>query len=133
GVFRPWLFLGAMLGAAFGMVEASVFPDLASDGGAYTLVGMGAVAGAVLGAPISTILIIFELTGDYEVTVAVMVAVVISSLITQAVVGRSIFQWQLDDRGVAYVLDPAQILLRRIRMRGLMRGTFSAASLETYL
>ncbi len=128
GIFSPSLVLGAMLGAAFGTAAAALFPDLASDRGAYALVGMGAVAGAVLGAPISTILIIFELTGDYEVTVAVMVAVVIASLITQAIVGRSFFQWQLDRRGVIFGLDQTQTILRRTRMRLLMRRHFSAAN-----
>ncbi len=129
GVFSPSLVLGGMLGAAFGTVAAQVFPELASDRGAYALVGMGAVAGSVLGAPISTILIVFELTGDYEVTVAVMVAVVISSLITQAVVGRSFFQLQLDRRGVVVGLDQTQVILRRTRMRMLMRRHFSVATM----
>jgi CIC family chloride channel protein len=131
GVFSPSLVLGGMLGAAYGMVAATLFPDLASDRGAYALVGMGAVAGAVLGAPISTILIVFELTGDYEVTVAVMVAVVIASLITQAVVGRSFFQWQLARRGVTVGLDPTQAILRRTRMRLLIDPHFSAAGEDT--
>jgi CIC family chloride channel protein len=128
GIFSPSLVLGGMLGAAFGTAAAAVFPELASDRGAYALVGMGAVAGSTLGAPISTILIVFELTGDYEVTVAVMVAVVLASLITQAVVGRSFFQWQLDQRGVVSGLDPTQMLLRRTRMRLLLRRNFSAAN-----
>ncbi|MDX1711915.1 MAG: chloride channel protein, partial [Rhodovibrionaceae bacterium] len=70
GVFSPSLFIGAMLGGAFGIVATSAFPELSSGHGAYTLIGMGAVAGAVLGAPISTILMIFELTGDYALTIA---------------------------------------------------------------
>ncbi|HKY95633.1 MAG TPA: chloride channel protein, partial [Kiloniellales bacterium] len=64
GVFSPALFLGCMLGGSFGLVAAMVQPDLASAHGAYALVGMGAVAGAVLGAPISTAIMMVELTGD---------------------------------------------------------------------
>ncbi len=78
GVFSPSLFLGAMLGGAFGIVATSFFPEHSSSLGAYTLVGMGAVAGCVPGAPISTILIVFELTGEYGITIAVMLAVVVA-------------------------------------------------------
>lgn len=123
GVFSPSLMLGAMVGAAFGALAGSVFPDIASDRGAYTLVGMGAVAGAVLGAPISTILIIFELTGDYKVTLGVMVAVVIASAITQVVFGRSFFHWQLSSRGIMAHLDYAERQIQRTTMASLALPT----------
>ena len=61
---------------------------------------MGAVAAAVLGAPISTTLIIFEMTGDYALMLGVMVAVVIASEITEQVYGRSFFSLQLKQRGI---------------------------------
>ena len=121
GVFSPSLMLGAMVGAAFGTVAASIFPELASDRGAYALVGMGAVSGAVLGAPISTILIIFELTGDYKVTLGVMFAVVIASVIARAVFGRSFFHWQLGLRGVMADMDHAEQTIHRTTMADLAR------------
>ncbi|MXY41506.1 MAG: chloride channel protein [Rhodospirillaceae bacterium] len=126
GVFSPSLMLGAMVGAAFGTVAASIFPELASDRGAYTLVGMGAVSGAVLGAPISTILIIFELTGDYKVTLGVMFAVVIASVIARAVFGRSFFHWQLGQRGVMAEMDPAEQTIRRTTMADLAQTAVPA-------
>ena len=61
GVFTPSLMIGALLGGAYGMVATGVFPDLSSGPGAYTIIGMGSVSAAVLGAPISTTLIVFEL------------------------------------------------------------------------
>ncbi len=100
GVFSPSLFLGAMVGGAYGVIATSAFPDLSSGYGTYTIIGMGAVAGAILGAPISTILMIFELTGDYAVTIAVMIATVIASAVTQLGHGRSFFAWQLERLGV---------------------------------
>jgi len=100
GIFSPALFIGAMVGGAFGLVAQMPFPDLASDHGAYTLVGMGAVAGAVLGAPISTVLMVFELTGDYALTIVVMLATAIATISSQAVVGRSFFLAQLERRGI---------------------------------
>ncbi len=100
GVFSPSLFIGAMVGGAYGVIASSIFPELSSGTGAYTVIGMGAVAGAVLGAPISTILMIFELTNDYALTIAVMIATSLSTVITQQVHGKSFFMWQLERRGV---------------------------------
>ncbi len=100
GVFSPSLVIGAMLGGAFGIVATNVYPEMSSGPGAYTIVGMGAMTAAVLGAPISTTLIIFEMTGDYALTLAVMVAVVVSSAVTQQFGARSFFTWQLQRRGL---------------------------------
>jgi CIC family chloride channel protein len=90
---------------------------------------MGAVAGAVLGAPISTILIIFEITGDYQMTIAVMVAVVIASLLTQQFAGRSFFALQLARRGIDLKGGREVGLLRGIRVRQVMRRAFASVSL----
>ncbi len=101
GMFSPSLFIGAMLGCSFGLIAAlPVPPDMSSDSGAYALVGMGAVASAVLGAPISTILMIFELTGEYTITLAVMTGAVMASAVTQSLYGRSFFHRQLEIAGV---------------------------------
>jgi CIC family chloride channel protein len=128
GVFSPSLFLGAMVGGAFGIVATSAFPELSSGGSAYTLVGMGAVAGAVLGAPISTILIVFELTGDYEITIAVMVAVVLASVITERASGGSFFAWQLDRRGLDLAGGRERSLLAAIHVGDVMRGEYTAVA-----
>ncbi|MEE9544887.1 MAG: chloride channel protein [Rhodospirillales bacterium] len=100
GVFSPSLVIGAMLGGAYGIVVAGLSPELSSGPGAYTIVGMGAMAAAVLGAPISTTLIVFEMTGHYAITMAVMVAAVFASLVTRGFHGGSFFAWQLERRGL---------------------------------
>lgn len=101
GIFSPALFIGAMLGLSVGILAAQVTPIAStSDPGAYALVGMGAVAGAVLGAPISTILMIFELTGEYALTIAVMVGTVIANGITYEVYGKSFFYRTLERAGI---------------------------------
>lgn len=122
GVFSPSLYIGAMLGGAYGIVATEVFPHLSSGHGAYTLVGMGAVAGAVLGAPISTILMVFELTGDYELTIAVMIATVIASQITQNAYGFSYFTWQLSERGVDLRGGREEVLMRNRLVADIMRN-----------
>ena len=100
GVFSPSLYLGAMAGGAFGLIAANLFPELASSQGLYSILGMGAVAAAVIGAPISTTVIVFELTGGYTLSIALLLTVSISVGINQAVHGRSFFQWQLELRGL---------------------------------
>jgi CIC family chloride channel protein len=131
GVFSPSLFLGAMLGGAYGVIATSAYPELSSGHGAYTIIGMGAVAGAVLGAPISTILMIFELTNDYALTIAVMIATAIASVITQQTHGRSFFTGQLERRGVAIKGGQEIGLLRSIKARDVMDDTFETVTPET--
>lgn len=100
GVFSPALVIGAMVGGSFGILAHSFLPELSSGASAYTIVGMGAVAAAVMGAPISTTLIIFEMTSNYALTLGVMLAVVASSEITHHFFGRSFFNHQLIRRGI---------------------------------
>lgn len=123
GVFSPSLFLGAMTGGAFGIVAASIFPELAAEHGLYAIVGMGAVASAVLGAPLSTLLIVFELTGDYRVTILLMVSVVLSNAIAKHFRYRNIFHWQLENREVR-VVDIDQVLLHGERVGDVMDRDF---------
>jgi CIC family chloride channel protein len=120
GVFSPSLFIGAMVGGSFGIVATEALPELSSGHGAYTMIGMGAVAGAVLGAPISTIIMIFELTADYELTIAVMVATVIASLVTQQVHVRSFFVWQLERRGLSVAGGQEAGLMRDAHVRQIV-------------
>ena len=131
GVFSPSLVIGAMLGGVFGAGAAAVAPLPASGLGVYSIVGMGAVAGAVLGAPISTVLIVFELTGDYKVTIAVMVAVALASIILQQFGGRSFFHWQLKRRGVVLAGGREADHLRAQSVRRLMVREFATVTPET--
>lgn len=120
GVFSPALVIGAMLGGAYGMIFSGLFPDLSTGIGAYTILGMGATAAAVLGAPISTALIVFEMTSDYALTMALMVAVVIASMITRQFHGGSFFAWQLERRG-HNLRDGLEVaLLRSLKVRDVL-------------
>ncbi|MBL28966.1 MAG: chloride channel protein [Rhodospirillaceae bacterium] len=130
GVFSPALCIGALVGSAFGAVAAAVFPGVGAMQNAYALVGMGTVAGAVLGAPISTMLIIFELTGDYKLTIAVMVAVSLSSLITRQLYGHSFFTRQLAQRGIAIDAAREAALLRSVPVTEVMVESFRSIQAE---
>ena len=121
GVFSPSLYLGAMAGGAFGTVAAALFPDLASSQGLYAIIGMGAVAAAVIGAPISTTVIVFELTGGYAITIALLLAVAVSVGINEALNARSFFQYQLESRGLPIREGPHRTVVRRIKVMDFMR------------
>ncbi len=126
GVFSPSLCIGALTGAAFGLVAAAIVPETGVSVNSYSIVGMGAVAGAVLGAPISTILIIFELTGDYTLTIAVMAAVTVSSLIVRQTLYHSFFTWQLARRGVDLARGQERAICRSIPIGTLVSDQFHA-------
>ena len=81
---------------------------------------MGAASGAIIGAPISTTLIVFELTGDYTMTMSLMVAVALATLITQSLAGKSFFHWQLSRRGYDLSEGPQGVILKTIRVRDVM-------------
>jgi len=121
GVFSPSLFIGAMLGGAFGFAMMALFPDVAGSTGAYAVVGMGAVASAVLGAPISTTLIVFELTGDYQITIALMVAVAVAAILTRQLLRGSFFHMQLLRRGLDVRGTRGEQLVRWARVSQAMQ------------
>lgn len=120
GVFSPSLYLGAVLGSAFGIAAAAVLGDQTAGAGFFAMIGMGAVAGAVLGAPLSTTLIVFELTASYETAVAVLVAVSVATTLTQSALGGSFFQKQIERRGYDLTAGSAKIILQTVRVRDFM-------------
>ncbi|NBD30065.1 MAG: chloride channel protein [Alphaproteobacteria bacterium] len=122
GVFSPSLMVGAMTGLAFGMVATGIFPDVSGSAALYALAGMGGVAAAVLGAPISTTLIVFELTGDWQTGLAVMVTVSLSSAVAARIVDRSFFLTQLEQRGVHLAAGPQAYLLSTFQVTSVMRS-----------
>ncbi|MGX9357325.1 chloride channel protein [Roseobacteraceae bacterium S113] len=121
GIFSPSLMVGALTGLAFGLIATAIFPDVSGQHTLYALAGMGAVAAAVLGAPISTTLIVFELTGDWQTGLAVMVSVSMSTAVASRLVDRSFFLTQLERRGVHLAAGPQAYLLGMFRVAQVMR------------
>ncbi|MEO0782561.1 MAG: chloride channel protein, partial [Pseudomonadota bacterium] len=122
GVFSPSLMVGALVGLAFGIVATSFFPENSGSANVYALAGMGAVSASVIGAPISTTLIVFELTGDWQIGIAVMVAVSMSSALSANLVTRSFFLTQLERRGVRLAAGPHAYVLSMMRVQRVMRA-----------
>ncbi len=120
GVFSPSIYLGAMAGAAFGAVASALLGDGAAAPAFFAIVGMGALSGAVLGAPISTTLIVFELTQSYEASVAVLLAVSLATVITQAFTKSNIFQKQIELRGYVLRDGPQRLILQTVKVRDFM-------------
>lgn len=121
GVFSPALMVGALTGLAFGLIATAVFPTVSGTATLYALAGMGAVAAAVLGAPVSTTLIVFELTGDWQTGLAVMVAVSLSTAIASRFVDHSFFLTQLERRGIHLAAGPQAYLLSTVRVHQCYR------------
>uniref|UniRef100_A0A1S7LLT8 Putative Cl-channel, voltage-gated family protein [clcB] n=1 Tax=Magnetococcus massalia (strain MO-1) TaxID=451514 RepID=A0A1S7LLT8_MAGMO len=124
GVFTPSLFLGAMVGGAYGTYAHALFPALSAGPGAYTLVGMGAMAASVLGAPIASILILFELTGDYRIMLALMVASIVATLLINQVYRDSVYSKALRRKNIDLWSGKESGLLRHIAVSTIMRKNF---------
>ncbi|MEO5366678.1 MAG: chloride channel protein [Magnetococcus sp. WYHC-3] len=122
GVFTPSLFLGAMVGGAFGSFAHDLFPALSGSPGAYTLVGMGAMSASVLGAPIASILILFELTGDYRIMLALMVASIVATLLINQAYGNSVYTMALRRKNIDLWSGRESGLLRHIKVGAIMRS-----------
>ncbi|MGB5214347.1 MAG: chloride channel protein, partial [Anderseniella sp.] len=100
GVFSPALLIGILFGALCWTLVDTTGIMATSGIVAYAICGMMAVTSAVIGAPLTTILIVFELTRNYDLTIAAMVAVVFSNLVSYRVYGRSLFDVQLARKGI---------------------------------
>ncbi|MGN7612511.1 chloride channel protein [Magnetococcales bacterium HHB-1] len=124
GVFTPSLFLGAMVGGGFGTYAHALFPAISAGSGAYALVGMGAMAASVLGAPISSILILFELTGDYRIMLALMVSSIVATLVINQVYRDSVYTKALRKKNIDLRAGRESNILRQITVSAVMRKDF---------
>ena len=109
GVFSPALFIGVSIGSL--AATSLVFFGYAGAEQIIIISGMAAVSASVIGAPITSVLIVLELTGSYDYAVAAMVAIIISSLVTHRIFGLSFFDRQLLDRGIDMRLGRESIAL----------------------
>ncbi len=128
GVFSPSLFLGAMTGGIFGHVVNTLIPGLASDISTYAVVGTAAVAGAVLGAPLSTALIVFEMTGNYRLAIALLIATAVAAVVMQMLAARSFFHWQLHQRGLDLTAGPHKRIMHTMKVADFMTPREKGAS-----
>lgn len=121
GIFAPSLFIGAMLGGAFGTVAHTWFPDITASSGAYALVAMGAVFAGAAKAPITSILILFEMTQDYRIILPLMFATVVSTVVADLMDRESIYTHKLKRRGVEFHSQKDLELLSAIQVEEAMK------------
>ncbi len=130
GIFAPSLFIGAMLGGALGTVAHMLFPGYIAPSGAYALVGMAAVFAGATRASFTAIIMLFEMTRNYTIILPLMIAVVISTVVSRALDRETIYTRKLVRRGVdlrqLYKTSP----LREVTVREAMTWDFPTV-LET--
>lgn len=121
GIFAPSLFMGATVGGALGHIVHSLFPEVTASPGAYALVGMGGVVAGTTHAPITAILILFELTGSYKIILPVMFTCVGSVLLSSRLNKYSIYTEKLARRGLDLQAGREVNVLRAQKVRDVMR------------
>lgn len=122
GIFAPLLFVGAAFGLAFGQFFAAIFPGLGITPGAFALVGMAAVFAGAERAPMSTIMLVFEMSGDYQLILPLLLATVVATLLGDALHPESIYQVILSRRGLSLLRLRDTDLLQSVRVGEIMRA-----------
>ena len=122
GVFAPSLFMGAMLGSAFGQLAHAALPGMTAPAGAYALVGMGAVFAGAARAPITAVIIVFELTGEYSVILPLMIAIVVATAISTLLSRETIYTLKLRRRGIDIERPRVVSVMRTVPIAVAMRA-----------
>lgn len=120
GIFAPSLFVGAMVGGFFGTIVHQIFPGVTASSGAYSIVGMGAMVAGTTHAPLTAILILFELTGDYKIILPLMIACIVSTLASGQILEDSIYTLKLARRGINIRAGKEVNILRSILVKDVM-------------
>ena len=120
GVFAPSLFIGAALGGLVGSVAHLLWPTVAVNPGAYAIVGMAAVFAGAARAPITAVLIVFEMSGDYKLILPLMMATVLSTLLADYLFAESIYSLKLRLKGINLVRGRDEDVMRHLLVREAM-------------
>jgi CIC family chloride channel protein len=130
GIFAPSLFMGAMLGGLFGKIAGGFLPGTVAPSGAYALVGMAAVFAGAARAPITSFLIIFEMTRNYAIILPLLLAVVTSTLLARRLSHETIYTLKLARRGIATWGAEEAAFLTSVTVGEVMTHNFPTVSTE---
>jgi len=130
GVFAPSLFIGAMVGTAFGSSVHFIFPTLSASAETYSVVGMGAVAGAVMQAPLTNILMLFELTNDYTLILPIMATCIAASYTYQRFTKHSIYMQNLLNKGINIHHGREASIMNSIKVQDVMSTDITTIAQE---
>jgi CIC family chloride channel protein len=122
GVFTPTLFVGAGLGGAVGVIVHHFAPHATGDYGGYALVGMGCLVAGTTRAPIMAILVMYEMTRNYEIVLPLMLGCITASLVAQQLYPESIYTEKLRARGVKQPVGLEETVLVTTRVSDVMRS-----------
>lgn len=122
GVFSPSLLIGLLFGSLLGLGIEQLFPY--ANIPMYAICGMAAVTSPVIGAPLTTIMIVFELTHSYDLTTAVMVSVVFSNVVSYRLFGRSLFDFQLKIRGYDLAHGRDSLIMDTLSIQDISHANF---------
>ncbi len=124
GIFAPSLFMGATLGVFFGGLMHQLFPTITASPGAYALVAMGGMVAGTTRAPITAIIIVFELTNDYHIILPLMITAIISTIISSYFTRESIYTLKLLRRGIAIKEGSDVNIMKSIFIRSIYEKDF---------
>lgn len=120
GVFAPSLFIGAAVGGAFGVAVNLAFPSIQTPYSAYALVGMAAVFAGASRAALTSIVILFEMTSNYEIILPLMFACVVSDAVTKILSKETIYTAKLTRKGIRYSYEREINILETILVKEVM-------------
>lgn len=121
GVFTPALKTGAMMGALIGVAFHSLFPDQVPGFGGYALVGMGALVAGTMHAPLTAILMLFEVTNSYQIILPIMIAAITATVIARRYLPQSVYTIALEREGVRVGYGVNLNVIQNVRVRDVMR------------
>lgn len=128
GIFAPSLFMGAYAGFIVGSLFNYLFPSLGITPGAYALVGMGGVVSSAIHGPLTAIIIIFELTGDYNIILPLMITCIIASLLSEVFNEYSIYTLKLKLKGILFKQGVEVNILKRIKVSEIIKSDFAVVN-----
>lgn len=128
GVFAPSLFVGAVLGCSFGFLINALFPGVGALPGAYALVAMGGLVAGTTRAPITAIIIIFEITNTYDIILPLMITCIISAILSAKFSRESIYTMRLIRRNIGFKESAEINPLRSIWVRDVYSSRFETVS-----
>ena len=121
GIFAPSLVIGAMLGGSMGGLAHELWPGMTAGPGAYAIVGMAAVVAGATHGPITAFLILFEMTGGYQIILPLMIGCTLATLVAQQINRDSIYTRKLSRRGIDIHAGKDMNLLRSLTVAQAMR------------
>jgi len=122
GIFAPSLFIGAMAGGFFGAIVHNFLPSVTASPGAYSIVGMGAVVSATTHGPLTALLMLFEMTGDYKIILPLMITCIISNIVGRQFLKESIYTLKLLRRGINLEEGKEVNVLKSIKVNEVMNN-----------